>query len=167
MTQTSWHASITFTDVPAAELTDDQADALAGVGGYAIAAIRNGTLRLELTVDAGTLGAAADTALRQARAAYATAYRTQGKPTGLRVVTEEQHLAEIAHPPTADLVGYKEAGPLLGVTYQRVQQLAKREDFPAPIATLAMGPVYTRASIEAFDKVWERRTGRPPKAHQL
>lgn len=166
MTQTSWHASVTFADVPAGPLTDEQADALADAGGYTIATIAEGTLRLELTVEAGSLATAASAALRQARTAYANAYQyqAQGKPTGLRVVTEEQHLGEIAHPPAEELMGYQEIGQLLDVSRQRAQQLSQRDDFPAPIAALAMGSVYTRASVEAWAKTWERRTGRPRKA---
>ena len=37
-------------------------------------------------------------------------------------------------------------------------------DFPAPVAELARGKIYTSASIDLFNQRWERkRTGRPPK----
>jgi hypothetical protein len=39
---------------------------------------------------------------------------------------------------------------MLGVSPQRVDQLAKSDDFPEPIAILAVGPIWTRASMEAW-----------------
>lgn len=54
------------------------------------------------------------------------------------------------------LVGAQEIGAMLGVSRQRVQQLAARGDFPQPVVTLAMGKVWDRAEIEA----WARSHGR-------
>jgi predicted DNA-binding transcriptional regulator AlpA len=54
------------------------------------------------------------------------------------------------------LVGAQEIGTMLGVSRQRVQQLAARDDFPQPEATLAMGKVWKRADVEA----WARDHGR-------
>ena len=45
---------------------------------------------------------------------------------------------------------------MLGVSRQRVQQLAARDDFPEPEVTLAMGKVWQRAAVEA----WARDHGR-------
>lgn len=57
----------------------------------------------------------------------------------------------------AELVGTHEIANLLGVSRQRVAQLAKTARFPSPVARLAMGPVYTRRSIIRFCRI----TGRP------
>ena len=54
------------------------------------------------------------------------------------------------------LVGAQEIGAMLGVSRQRVQQLAARDDFPQPEVTLAMGKVWKRADVEA----WARDHGR-------
>jgi predicted DNA-binding transcriptional regulator AlpA len=54
------------------------------------------------------------------------------------------------------LVGAQEIGAMLGVSRQRVQQLAARDDFPEPEVTLAMGKVWQRAAVEA----WARDHGR-------
>lgn len=54
------------------------------------------------------------------------------------------------------LVGSAEIGRMLGVNRQRVQQLVKRDDFPAPEAELAMGKVWKREDVEA----WARSHGR-------
>jgi prophage regulatory protein len=48
------------------------------------------------------------------------------------------------------LVGAHEIRDMLGVSRQRVYQLAKRSDFPKPIAELAQGKVWVLADIEAW-----------------
>lgn len=54
------------------------------------------------------------------------------------------------------LMGVAEIAQLLGVSRQRVTQLAKAEGFPRPVASLAAGPVWESADVEA----WGRRVGR-------
>ena len=58
-----------------------------------------------------------------------------------------------------ELMGTSEVAEFLGVTNQRVDQLARRPDFPNPIAVLAAGRIWNHADIEA----WARRTGRIPR----
>ena len=48
------------------------------------------------------------------------------------------------------LVGAHEIRDLLGVSRQRVYQLAGRSDFPKPVATLAQGKIWALADIEAW-----------------
>ena len=48
------------------------------------------------------------------------------------------------------LVGAHEIRDLLGVSRQRVYQLAKRSDFPEPVAELAQGKVWAPADLEAW-----------------
>lgn len=58
---------------------------------------------------------------------------------------------------THHLVGAHEAAELLGVSRQRVDQLAKADPtFPKPEAELRSGRVWKREAIEA----WAKRTGR-------
>lgn len=57
------------------------------------------------------------------------------------------------------LAGAAEACELLGVSRQRLHVLARREDFPAPVAVLAMGSVWERQALED----WAQRTGRVRK----
>jgi predicted DNA-binding transcriptional regulator AlpA len=109
-------------------------------------------------VTAPTLRRATDEALRSARALPV-------KPTGLQVYRIEDWIAEQENPTPQDLVGATEAAQLLGVSRQRVGQLAQRPDFPAPVARISAGPVWTRASVDAFMDGWMRKiTGRPRKA---
>lgn len=53
-------------------------------------------------------------------------------------------------------VGAQEIAQMLGVSRQRVQQLVKREDFPAPVERLAMGAFWRRRDVAR----WAERTGR-------
>lgn len=45
---------------------------------------------------------------------------------------------------------------MLGVSRQRVHQLAQRPGFPRPAAVLAAGSIWERADVEA----WAQSTGR-------
>lgn len=62
--------------------------------------------------------------------------------------------------------GLSEIGELLGVTRQRAFTLAKRADFPTPIATSRAGRAWNLNEIEAWEKTWDRdnKGGRPPAA---
>lgn len=63
------------------------------------------------------------------------------------------------------MVGAPEVAQLLGVSRQRVYQLIDAyEDFPAPVATLAVGRIWSRAAIEEWNRSHEERpTGRHRK----
>lgn len=63
-----------------------------------------------------------------------------------------------------ELVSGREAATILGITRQRVHQLATEHPlFPAPVAHLAAGKIWLRADIEEFARVWTRKPGRPVK----
>jgi len=57
---------------------------------------------------------------------------------------------------THHLVGITEIAQMLGVSRQRVGQLAKSDGFPTPAVTLAAGPVWDRSAIEK----WARHVSR-------
>ncbi len=59
-------------------------------------------------------------------------------------------------PMARNLVGVAEIAEMLGVTRQRVHQLAKTPGFPAPLAELSAGAIWDRADVER----WARKTGR-------
>jgi predicted DNA-binding transcriptional regulator AlpA len=67
------------------------------------------------------------------------------------------------------LMGTTEMAALLGVSRQRAAVLARREDFPAPVATLAMGTVWDAAAVRSWAATWmpqrdaRPRGGRPRK----
>ncbi|NJP33706.1 hypothetical protein HCJ94_17380 [Micromonospora sp. HSS6-12] len=159
-----WRARVTF--MHPGNLDDEQLAALTqALPGYGILH-DNGTdrMRAEMDVDAPSARLACDAAVRALRAAHAQVVGGPVTITGLRVLTAADHERELAYPPALDLVGTAEVAQMLGVSTQRAGELARTNPaFPAPVATLKMGPVWTRASIEAFDRGWERRSGRPPK----
>jgi len=162
MTQ-QWRATVRYAAPDT--ITDDQYEALlTGVPGFGIAKRVGTRIQIEMTVDAATALQATTVALREAAAAWKAAFGTTAAPLGASVLDADEHGREIARPPAADLLGIKEVGERLGVTYQRAQQLAKRDDFPEPIAPLAATPVWTGSSVDEFNARWDRKPGRPRKA---
>lgn len=57
---------------------------------------------------------------------------------------------------TLDLVGLAEIGAMLGVSRQRVDQLARSKGFPDPVATISAGRIWLREEVER----WAEQTGR-------
>jgi len=53
------------------------------------------------------------------------------------------------------LAGIREIADLLGVSRQRANQIAAKEDFPKPIDRIAAGPVWKDADVKA----WAKRRG--------
>lgn len=58
------------------------------------------------------------------------------------------------------LMGSGEIATLLSLSRQRVQQLAERDDFPAPAAELNMGRAWFRTEIEAWAAQWRQGMSR-------
>lgn len=67
-------------------------------------------------------------------------------------------------PPTST-GGLTEIGELLKVSRQRAFTLARRSDFPEPIATSRAGRVWDLDQVEEWSKTWDRNNkgGRPRK----
>ncbi len=59
-------------------------------------------------------------------------------------------------PSVPPLVAAKEIGDMLGVSRQRVTQLAAIPTFPAPVAVLSVGRIWLREDIVA----WAEQSGR-------
>jgi hypothetical protein len=90
-----------------------------------------------------------------------------GAVVDLRVTTPEQFETEALHPDFPELASAADAADILGVSRQRVHQLAASNTrFPAPIARVATGPLWTVPAIEHFAEVWERKPGRPAAAQR-
>lgn len=58
------------------------------------------------------------------------------------------------------LVGAYEVAQILGVSRQRVTQLAARDDFPAPVAILAAGKIWDTEEIEEWQSKRAKRLGK-------
>lgn len=116
-----------------------------------------------LTGEAGSAQARPPTDLIGAMAAKA------GLPSwpALRTEAARHDLvdAENARPTLPELVAAPEAGEILGVSPQRVHELAGgRAGFPEPVYELRTGKLWLRAAIEAFAQRRDRKPGRPRKA---
>ncbi|MGO9083108.1 MAG: hypothetical protein ACLQDY_29460 [Streptosporangiaceae bacterium] len=73
--------------------------------------------------------------------------------------------AEIERPTLPELVSAPEAAEILGVSPQRVHELAAgHAGFPRPVYELRAGRLWLRRAIEVFGERWERKPGRPRKA---
>jgi hypothetical protein len=68
---------------------------------------------------------------------------------------------QLARPVMPEVVSGPEAADILGVSTQRVHQLAvENSQFPAPVYDLRAGKIWLRSAVEAF-AARERRPGRP------
>ena len=73
--------------------------------------------------------------------------------------------AENSRPTLPDLVSTPEAAEVLRVSPQRVHELAaSKADFPEPIYELRAGKLWLRDAIEAYERRWQRKPGRPSKS---
>jgi hypothetical protein len=72
--------------------------------------------------------------------------------------------AQNARPTLPELVSVPEAAEILGVSQQRVRELAgTNAAFPEPMYELRTGKLWLREAIEVFSQRWERKPGRPRK----
>ena len=61
-----------------------------------------------------------------------------------------------------ELLGVHEIAEMLGVSRQRVNELARSSlGFPKPVARLAAGRIWLKEDVEKWAATWERRSGRP------
>lgn len=79
----------------------------------------------------------------------------------ISVVTDGELDAELARASFPELVGIREIAGLLDVSAQRASTLCRSGSFPAPVAELRAGPVWTAASVRRFVEEWKRQPGRP------
>lgn len=59
------------------------------------------------------------------------------------------------------IVGLKEIADLLEVSRQRANQIVANKSFPAPMANLASGRLWSLDAVEAWKLSWDRKSGRP------
>lgn len=97
-------------------------------------------------------------------AIWLTAQGRTGYVAAGHVMTEGLAEEEALRPDTPELLSTPDVAEVLGVSRQRVHQLhTERGDFPAPYARLGSGPIWARPAIEAFDRAWTRKPGRPAR----
>lgn len=88
-----------------------------------------------------------------------------GIVVGIEAITVKEADGRLAEPTIPELVGASEAADILRVSRQRIHQLhTANAAFPEPVVEVRMGPLWTRASVEAFERAWTRKPGRPAGA---
>lgn len=159
---TSWNITTVFTgQISGQRLTKSLIDELDALNGSAANAPR-GQWTLSLWRD-GTAAHAQKTGLADA----VTFARDHGLPhevVAIETVTEDELDARLQTPNYPDIVDATAAAQILGVSRQRVHQLAAdHPQFPEPLYELAAGKLWTRPAVEGFLRHWDRRPGRPAK----
>lgn len=137
-------------------LTAEQLESVAEVGGAAAGDVGGMRVETVLTVRAKDHPGAAAKAIETITA------RVAGDVIAVEVMTTDEQDRRLAVP-APEYVGIAEIAELLGVSRQRVDQLQSRQDFPAPVARLAAGPVWRKGDLSTFADGWQRKAGRPPK----
>ena len=82
------------------------------------------------------------------------------EPIAARVSRQADFEAALLEPRIPQLMGVAEIAERLGVSKQRVSELARGQNFPRPVIALAAGPVWLASSIEGFVASWPRKAGR-------
>lgn len=141
---------------------DDFADLVAARHGTAGAT--SSSWQARVSIDAANAELAAAEGLRFVTECAAKASLPRWPVVRLEAVLGDVLDAELARPNYPALVSGPEAAGLLGVSRQRLHQLHREHpEFPTPLYQLKVGPLWLRAAVEAFDRQWERRSGRPRK----
>lgn len=87
-----------------------------------------------------------------------------GDRVGVEAIPVEVAEIRADKPTIPELASAADAAEILQVSRQRIHQLATENPrFPAPVARVATGPLWTVKAIEWFDSIWERKPGRPSK----
>jgi hypothetical protein len=77
-------------------------------------------------------------------------------------VREDVFVEDLAQPQLPDLVSAPEAAELLGISPDRLAQLATgHQDFPPPAYELAAATLWLRPAIVTFSERWERERSAP------
>lgn len=117
----------------------------------AVASVQKRGATVALFVDADTVTDAITRAIGLVRDATTG---TQGfEVVMIEAKTEQAFMAELAEPLFPPMVGYAEIAEMLGVSRQRVHQLASKEGFPSPVIETRQGPLMLEAAVTE----WIRR----------
>ena len=79
------------------------------------------------------------------------------------VVRQDVADEDLAQPTMPELVSVPEAADILGVSKQRVHELAASTGFPEPAYELKTGKLWLRSAMEAYAVRRSRKPGRPPR----
>ncbi len=142
------------------EAGDRLMDLLAGHDGVVSAGDGAWSATVSVQADQARSAADAGAALIEGRAAEAG---PPGWPVGrLEALRQDVLDAENERPTLPALVSAPEAAEILGVSAQRVHELAAASPrFPEAAYELRTGKLWLRDAVHAFGRRWERKPGRP------
>lgn len=150
----AWSVTLTYPYTDDVAQLDHWSDVLGD--DVAVASIPGNATTIALWVEAAGPVAAIHAATEQVSPVLGSA------PLGIEAVVEDRYLATANEPTVPELVSSVEAGEILGVSRQRIAQLAgSHARFPKPLYELRTGPLWTRTAIDWFATNVERRPGRP------
>lgn len=130
--------------------------------------IGDGWVSAQAWTDAPTLTSATHHVSESLEKASAAAGLHTGDEIEVHAQRWVDFMAELERPTLPALVSGPEVAEILGITRQRVHQLAhERADFPEPAYQLGVGRLWFRAGIERFAEQWQRRPGRPRKTRSI
>ena len=163
-TEREWNASIEITHELGAERALRVLERMQQtLQRYAAAGAAGPTsLDVLLSVDADSPTTALTKGLRAFLSALVRARGDKGAEIVSVAIELPEHLERrLEQQNQITLVGIRELADLLGVTRQRASQIAAMRTFPAPLAKLAAGPVWNKASLTWFLEDWAREPRRP------
>lgn len=129
---------------------------VAQLGGAAAGTVGERRLETTLTVEAPGFGEAIE------RAIASVTERCAGRVLAIEAMTTSEADRRLRERPPV-LAGLSEVAAMLGVSRQRASMLSRRDDFPAPSARLAAGPIWRAGDLSTFAARWQRKPGRPRK----
>jgi len=156
------------------EQVEDLGELLADAGAFGAAVSLGGLNGLGATFTIYTSEYSSEDVVGAAQAAV-TAFTTATEKLGIPIelIDRVELMAGpfferwLEEPSGDELAGVTELAKLFGVSRQRMSELRTREDFPAPAAELAAGPVWKVANLRRFLDSWERLPGRPRRSTRL
>ena len=163
MPTTDWALSVDFdSELP---LTDGQLDTLSDRGDQddiTVARRVSGGYSLRETLAADNPLAAAED-LVQLGLKWAMELAIHANFVSVAVLRADLAEADVLAPSIPDLASAADAAEILGVSRQRIHQLAGHHPrFPAAVSHVAMGPLWTVDAINWFASIWDRKPGRRP-----
>lgn len=128
-------------------------DALAERGGVVQGSADGQRYSVRLSVRAPDHDAAVAEAIELVREATAAAGLPEWPVVQVEAPTLDELEQEHGDHDVPELVGLPELAELLSVTPERAAILARSKGFPAPVAELQSGPVWSRPTVESYLKL--------------
>lgn len=151
-----WSVRVDLATTTPEDLADQLVEQLPQASAYTD--LQTGVVSVRLVTEGGTVRAATTAALR---ATHEAIHPFQARIVGVEVITTEELDRRNTEPIIPPLVSSADAATIIGVSRQRVEQLADTDGFPRAVATIGSTGrrLWIRDHVEQF-ALLERRPGR-------